>query len=400
MTVFDSRRALAIYAAAGASFAALAARGLLVPLYAHELGANRFEVGALFSVSTLAGALLSLPSGLLIDRFGARRLLWVSLILMAVSQLAMAFTTTIFPLFVWQIVGGLGGGAQQAALFSAVTESVPHHRLGRSMGWLTFSMQAGFFIGPTVAGLALALLPVRTDIAVTTLLMLVAVPGAIAAPGTTQSAQGFPLMAPLKSLFRQRAFAPVVIGLVSATLVWGTVGAFLPIFGREALGLPSAQVGYLLALQAVANGLSRIPAGRLVDRAAHRWPIVFVGIIAWSMATIALGHLSGFWAPAIVLVVATPFMAMAYVAFGVVFGGLSAGSTRGITMGVYGTVLFLSLSAGPLIFGPIVQSYGYAAGFTSCAIVAIGLALVMAATNAEPLRRRSELPIPPVAPGT
>ena len=400
MSVLESRRALFIYIAAGASFAALAARGLLVPLYAHDLGASRFEVGALFSVSTLAAAALSLPSGLLIDRFGARKLLWSSIVLFAASQLATAMTNSIPLLFVWQIAGGLAGGAQQAALFSAVTESVPANRLGRSMGWLTFSMQAGFFAGPSLAGVALALLDIRVDIAVTTALLLFAVPGALAATGTRQTQQGFALMAPLRSLFGQRAFVPVVIGLVATTLVWGTVGAFLPIFGREALGLPSSQVGFLLAVQAVANGLARIPAGRLVDRARHRWPIVFTGVIAWSVAAIVLGHLNGFWAPALVMVVATPFMATAYVAIGVVFGNLSAASTRGVTMGAYGTVLFLALGTGPLIFGPLVQSSGYAVGFTACAVVAIVLATVMAAMNAEPLRRRSEIPLPPATPGT
>ncbi len=400
VSVLESRRALFIYMAAGASFAALAARGLLVPLYAHDLGASRFEVGALFSVSTLAAAVLSLPSGLLIDRFGARRLLWSSFALFAASQLATSATTSIPLLFVWQIAGGLAGGAQQAALLSAVTESVPSNRLGRAMGWLTFSMQAGFFLGPTVAGLALTLLSVRSDIALTTALILFALPGALAATGTRQAHHGFALVAPLKSLFTQRAFLPVAIGLVSTTLVWGTVGAFLPIFGREALGLSSAQVGFLLALQAVANGLSRIPAGRLVDRAQHRWPIVLTGVLVWSAAAVVLGHLSGFWAPAIVMIIATPFMATAYVAMGVVFGNLSAASTRGVTMGAYGTILFLALAAGPLIFGPLVQSSGYAAGFTACAGVAVVLGLVMAALNAEPLRRRSELPLPPAAPGT
>ena len=207
-------------------------------------------------------------------------------------------------------------------------------------------------------------------------------------------------MAPLRSLLGQPAFLPVIIGLVATTLVWGTVGAFLPIFGREALGLPSSQVGFLLAVQAVANGLARIPAGRLVDRAQHRWPIVFTGVIVWSVAAIILGHLNGFWAPALVMVVATPFMATAYVAIGVVFGNLSAASTRGVTMGAYGTVLFLALGTGPLIFGPLVQSSGYATGFTACAVVAIALATVMAAMNAEPLRRRSEIPLPPATPGT
>jgi MFS family permease len=396
----DSRRTLAIYVAAGASFASLSARGLTVPLYAHDLGADRFQVGALFAVATLAAALLSMPSGVLIDRFGTRTLLAISFLLSAVSQLAMAATTTVAPLFLWQIVGGLGGGAQQAALFSAITAMVPSGRLGRSMGWLTFSMQAGFFIGPSIAGLLLQWIDLRTDIAVTTAMLVFAIPGALVASGAPQSGRRLALMEPLRALVRQRSFTPVVIGLVSATLAWGTVGAFLPIFGKESLGLPSSQIGLLLAIQAVANGVARLPGGRLVDRAKHRWPIVFVGVIVWSVAAIVLGHLDGFWAPMVLLVVATPFIATAYVAMGVVFGDLSAASTRGVTMGAYGTVLFLGLAAGPLIFGPIVQSYGYAAGFTACASAAIALALVMAGFHAEPLRRRSEVPMPPPSPGT
>jgi len=400
MSVLESRRALVLYVAAGAAFAAVAARGLLVPLYAHDLGASRFEVGALFSVATLAGAVLSLPSGLLVDRFGSRNLLWAALLLSAGSQLATATSTSVFPLFVWQTVGGLGAGAQQAALFSAVTETVPANRLGRSMGWLTFSMQAGFFIGPTIGGLMVAVFDVRTVIAVTTAVLLFAVPGALAATATRQTQRGFDLMTPLRALSAQRAFVPVVTGLVAATLVWGTVGAFLPIFGREALALPSAQVGFLIALQAVANGLARIPGGRIVDWAQHRWPIVFVGTIVWSVATILLGHLHGFVAPAVLMIAATPFMATAFVAIGVVFGNLSAASTRGVTMGVYGTVLFGSLAAGPLLFGAIIQADGYAAGFTACAAVSIALTLVMAAMHAEPLRRRVEIPLPPATPGT
>src|SRR5690348_3635183 len=88
----ESRRIVFLYILTGAVFATIAARGLTVPLYAHELGASRFTVGALFSVATLAGAALSLPAGVLVDRFGARNLLAVSLVLTAVSQVATALT--------------------------------------------------------------------------------------------------------------------------------------------------------------------------------------------------------------------------------------------------------------------------------------------------------------------
>jgi MFS family permease len=380
--------------------ASIAARGLTVPLYAHALGASRFEVGALFSVSTFAAALLSLPSGLLVDRFGPRTLLIASLALTVVSQLATAATPSVPPLFLWQLVGGLAAGMQQSALFSAITESSSGSRLGRAFGWLTFSMQTGFFLGPAVAGILLKWLDVRTDIAVTTVIVLLAIPGALLASGTRQHhGRGLSLREPLSALVRQPAFLPLTVGLVAMAIGWGTLGAFLPVFGKEALGLPSSQVGYLLAVQAIVNGTSRPFAGRLVDRARHRWPLLLAGVVAWSVTGVILGHLAGFAAPAVLLILSTPFLATAYVTIGTAFADLSAGSTRGVAMGMFGTLNFGGLAAGPLIFGPIVQNYGYSAGFTACAVVSLVLGLVMAAMYIEPRRRRASSPIPPAAPG-
>lgn len=389
-TLPESRRMVFLYVTAGAVFATIAARGLTVPLYAYGLGATRFEVGALFSVATLAGAILSLPSGVLVDRFGARTLLAVSLVLTATAQIATALTPSVAPLFLWQIIGGLAAGAQQSAIFSAVTESVSRGRLGRAMGWLTLSMQLGFTLGPALAGLALKWIDVRTDIAVTTILLVFTIPGALVTSRTRQhTGQGFSLRAPLAALVREAAFTPVVVGLLSLSLTWGTFGAFAPIFAKQALGLPSSQVGYLLGLQAVFNAGTRPIAGRLVDRARRRWPIVLAGVVGWSAAIVVLGHLTGFLLPAIVIAIGTPFIAAGFVAIGVAFGDLSSASTRGVTMGVYGTGLFLGLSAGPLIFGPIVQGSGYAAGFTASAVTSVVLVLVMAAMQAAPLRRHT-----------
>ena len=387
----DSRRMVFLYVLAAAVFATLGARGLTVPLYAHELGANRFAVGALFSVSTLAGALLSLPAGVLVDRFGARNLLAASLVLTGASQVATALTTSVPPLFLWQILGGLAAGTQQSSVFSAVTESVSRARIGRAMGWLTLSMQVGFTLGPALAGLALRWIDVRTDIAATTALLIFTIPGALATSQTRQRAErGLALRAPLTALARQVAFVPVVIGLIGATFAWGTFQAFAPIFGKEALGLPSAQVGYLLAIQAIFNAGSRPIAGQLVDRVRSTWPLLLAGVVVWSASIVLLGHLTGFVLPAIVIAIGTPFIATAFVTIGAAFGDLSAASTRGVTMGFYGTVLFLGLSVGPLLFGPIVQASGYAAGFTACAIVSVLLVLVMAAIQWP---RTSRLPV-------
>lgn len=66
---------MAVYLAAGSIFAALAARGLLLPLRAHELGGDKVQVGLLFTVFTVTAAGLSLAAGFLADRFGRRSLI-------------------------------------------------------------------------------------------------------------------------------------------------------------------------------------------------------------------------------------------------------------------------------------------------------------------------------------
>jgi uncharacterized membrane protein len=71
-------------------------------------------------------------------------------------------------------------------------------------------------------------------------------------------------------------------------------------------------------------------------------------------------------------------------------------------MGLYGTVLFLGLGVGPLLFGGIMNSSGYVAGFSACAVTAIVIAVAELLVRAyEPaLRRRPAVVLPPPAPGT
>src|SRR5260370_1154634 len=151
-------------------------------------GRGRRAVGARHAhAAARAEGPLPRAAGLRIAGFGARSLLIFSLVVSGGSRLASAASTTVFPLFIWQVAGGLGSGAQQAALFSAITESVKPGRLGRAMGWLTFSMQAGFFIGPSIARLLLTRLDIRTDLAVTTALLVFTIPGALLTTGTRPS---------------------------------------------------------------------------------------------------------------------------------------------------------------------------------------------------------------------
>jgi predicted MFS family arabinose efflux permease len=174
--------------------------------------------------------------------------------------------------------------------------------------------------------------------------------------------------------------------MLGATVLWGTLQAYLPVFGKEQLGLSPEQIGYMIAIQAVANGLARIPGGRIVDRLPRRGLLVSVGLGIYAVAIAALPHVTGFWGTTLLLTISVPILATVYIALGVVFSNLSTAETRGVAMGVYGSVLYLGLGFGPAIFGTIMEHSGYLVGFTACALTGLLLAALTAALRSTRLR--------------
>lgn len=367
----DVRRALPVYIIAGTTFAGGLARNFLVPLRAHELGASRLTIGLLATVALIVAAAVSLPSGYVTDRLGRRVALTLSVVFGVTSQLIAAATPSVWPLFVSAVVGGVGLGASQTGLFAALVDTVEGPQVGRAMGWLTFSMQSGFLLGPAVGGLLLAVVSTPVDLALTSLFWLAALPSALRLPSGARSAPWQP--ADIRAMAARRGFQAALFGVLAIGMVWGTLQAYLPVFGKEALGLPGSQIGYLLAFQAGANGISRLVVGRLSDRFRQQWPLVVAGTAGSSVVMLLLPHLHGFGGPALVLALGVPFSATTFIALSVTFANLSNNENRGLVMGVYSAVLFLGLGAGPAAYGPAIQQ-SYLLGFTICGLVGIAMA--------------------------
>ena len=389
-------RVLAIYLITALSFVAAGARNLAIPLYADQLGASRGEIGLLFSTFTITAALLSLPSGVLADRFGRRNMVVFSLVTLGLSQVIAGLTHDIRILFATQLLGGIGGGALQTAVMAALADLVPMERMGRSMGWLTLAMQTGFLGGPAIAGILLRWLTLDQDLLVTTVPVGIALVLSfwVSGVGGTRGVR-LEIRAPLRALSAQRGFLGLIIAFLAATILWGTYNAYIPVFGKRGLGLSGTDVGYLLAIQAVVNGATRVPAGRLLDRIKQKGLVVAVTTAGFAAALVILPHLHGFAVPTLLLLVTIPMIATAFIAIGIVFVQMATANSRGTAMGVYSTILFLGLGAGPAMFASLMNR-SFVVGFTACGIVGGLLALLSLAVRPEPVWRRRAAAVPPI----
>jgi MFS family permease len=367
-------------------FTALGVRSFALPLRVVELGGDKIAVGLLFSVGTVTAAGLSLPAGFIGDRFGKRTLLLLAITIGGLAQLGMGVAQSVPLLILWQALAGVGIAGAQAALMSTLVDVVPSSTVGRALGWLTLAFQVGLLAGPALAGISLHWLTLSTALAISTALFCLAVAMTLVIPPTPGREVGWNVIGPLREIARRRAFAVAAVGMLGATMLWGTLQAYLPVFGKEQLRLSPEQIGYLIALQAVANGLARIPGGRIVDRLPRLGLLVAVGLGVYAVAIAVLPHLSGFWAATLLLTLSVPILATVYIALSVLFSGLSTPETRGVAMGVYGTVLYLGLGFGPAVFGAIMERSGYLAGFTACAAVGLLLAALTAALRSSRIR--------------
>jgi MFS family permease len=388
-------RVLAIYLISAFSFGAGGARSLAIPLYADQLGASRGEIGLLFSTFTVTAALMSLPSGLLADRFGRRNMVIFSLLVLGLSQLIAGLTQDVGILFGSQLLGGIGAGASQTSLMSALADLVPMERMGRSMGWLTLSFQTGLLAGPAVAGILLHWLTLRQDLLVTTIPVGVALVLAFWVSGVGgEKGVKMEIRKPLRALYSQRGFGGLVLALLAVTVLWGTYNAYIPVFGKRGLGLTGPEVGYLLAIQAVVNGATRIPVGRLLDRISRKGMVVAASTVGFAVGLLVLPHLHGFWVPTLLMLVTIPMIATAFIAIGITFIQMATPESRGTATGVYSTVLFVGLGAGPAIFASLMDR-SYVVGFTACAVTGILLAGVSVLARTDAIGRRRAAVVPP-----
>lgn len=84
--------------------------GPLAPFFRTEFGVSCTEIGMLTSFFYFVSALVSIPSGLLVDRFGARTMLFFALFAMAFSFFLIPIAGSFFLIAIYAAFGGLGYG--------------------------------------------------------------------------------------------------------------------------------------------------------------------------------------------------------------------------------------------------------------------------------------------------
>ncbi|MDQ6834622.1 MAG: MFS transporter [Actinomycetota bacterium] len=265
-------------AACTAAAALLQLDGTLItvalPSVAHGLGVKGSSTSAVLSAYFGAYALLLLPAGELVDRFGARRLALGGLAVFAVGAAAGALVSSFGALLVARVIQGAGAGLVSPAALAGAVSGFPPERRGTALGIWGASAGTSNLAGPLLGGLLTVAFGWRADWwALVPLTVLVAVAVARHVPSVVHSDE--PTTHP--GMNRIVLAATLIAALTFAVMI----GAFYiaeqylqRVAGFSALGASAA-----LILVAVLVGVAAPLAGRLVDRHGEQLPAVlgFIG---------------------------------------------------------------------------------------------------------------------------
>jgi predicted MFS family arabinose efflux permease len=253
-----------------------------LPSVAHGLHTSTSSTSVVLGAYFAAFALLLIPGGELVDRFGARRLALLGLALFAVGAAAGALVGNFSGLIAARVVQGAGAGLVSPAALAGAVSGFPPERRGRALGIWGASAGMSNLLGPLLGGVLTVALGWRADWwALVPLTIAAGVAIARAMPATVDSNEG-----------GRAAFSRIVL---AATLVAGLtfavmIGAFYVaeqylqrVAGFSALGASGA-----LVVLALLVGAAAPMAGGLVDSHGERLPAL-LGFAAAALGLTILG---------------------------------------------------------------------------------------------------------------
>lgn len=373
------------------------ASGVAVPLHVGLLGGSLADAGLLASVRFGLQAFFQLPFGAVADAWGTRRVLLLAIVGNAIVNLVPLLAVvldSVTPLYLWAVLSGITASLFLPAISGYVAVSAPDSSRGSAFGWLTLYTHTGVASGPAVGGLIWQLGgPVPTYLA-SALFGLIAIVGALfVAPSMRTRIRLSRLRGMIAEVARQRAIVGTWLAALAIGLPWGAVAGLFPLFGIG-IGLTAGAVGLLLAAQSLANGASRVPLGRLIDRRAIPPVAAAVTAAGYGLVIALLGFQAGAPGILLVLVVGVGLLAFTLMLVQVTISEVARPELRATGLGGYGTALSAGLGIGPFIAGGLADLGGFGLGFGVIGLVGAGVAAVAALVLAGAKRRPATVVFP------
>ncbi|OHB96739.1 MAG: MFS transporter [Planctomycetes bacterium RIFCSPLOWO2_12_38_17] len=366
------------------------ARTPILPLFALTLGAKPEAIGFVVGASTITGIFFKLPAGTLSDIFGRHKMLFVSILVFALTPFAYYLVTNY-----WQLVGirffhGLATSIYGPVAMAMIADTAGEKK-GERLSWFSSITIIGNLIGAPFGGYILyylaqngshSLYHFHVAYFICGLFGLISLGFTLklyaSKPRNRETNQN-----KLSIIDTWQKFSRGVKEVMSdyrvivtsnmegiQNLSVGALEAFLPIYAVTVAGLTVFQAGILWGAQIVTTILSKPVMGKISDRYGRK-PIIFFGMWICAIPFACIPWTHDFY----VLI----FLSMI---FGIGEAFVTSSSAAmvaefckerhyGAAMGVFGSIFDIGHASGPILAGLFLSYFSYQASFLIISILLI-----------------------------
>lgn len=349
-------------------------------------GATPALIGLAIGAYGLSQALLQIPFGMLSDRVGRKRMIYIGLVLFAAGSVLAAATDSIYVVIAGRILQGAGAIASVLmALLSDLTREEERTKamatVGISIG-LSFSLS--LVLGPLL-GSAFGLSGIFYTTAVLAVVAMVVVNRLVPTPHEHKaSADTHPARAMLGKVLSDGRLVRLDFGIFALHLVLTSIFLVFPTVLQDDLGLPSSSHWWFYLTVMVTSFFAMVPFIIIGEKKRRMKPVLCGAIALLAISTAGIGGLSGS------LAAAWGVLFFFFMAFNLLEASLpslvskeSPAAAKGTAMGVYSTSQFFGAFLGGTLGGLLLEQSGLQ-GVLWFMVIVLLLWLAMALTMPAP----------------
>ncbi|MGB0576632.1 MAG: MFS transporter [Alphaproteobacteria bacterium] len=282
----------------------------LLPAMAADLKVGYAELGLITSGFFLAGATLQMPAGMLVDRIGAKRVLFVGMFILSSAITLAGLTESYWALLILFMIAGAGNCVFHPCDYVIMSSSISEDKLGRAFSIHSFSGSAGFFAVPLLMPFLEGLTDWRTALFIAgvcglvvagVILLLQSVLIDTASRKKKESGQ---LRRTKDALLSRRILSHFVYFITSSAATSALAGLTIVVLVAH-YGVTKSLAGFVLLAYLIAASVGVIAGGIIADKTKRHDLVLIATMLVAAVATaIAATGLVTFWVCVVMLVIA------------------------------------------------------------------------------------------------
>ena len=276
----------------------LAINVAIIPI-AEEFKLSATQSGLVISAFFLSYAIMQLVGGFLSDKYGARRMILISVLMWSIFTVATGLAWSFISLIVIRILFGIGEGSFPSASSVAVADNFPRSERGRAKSTLTAATTVGSIVSTVAAAALIVFMGWRLlFIGFGVLgLILTIVLYFILTPKEQQSdeeSDGTSSKVPLKELLKMPMVWQLMAMFFGINIVTWGLTSWMPTYMVKEMNLDMVSMGALAIIPALAALVSTLVTGWLIDKLASGKEkyLVIVGATIAAICLFSLANIS------------------------------------------------------------------------------------------------------------